>query len=284
MLLGEFELITVSDGTFRLDGGAMFGVVPKSIWDKINPADPRNRILLSLNCLLVRARPPYGGVGKNILIDTGIGARFDEKSNEIYEINRSPGLEENLKKVGTPPEKIDSVILTHLHFDHCGGNTKLDAKGNLIPTFSNAQYFIQRKEWEDAFNPNERTKGSYREDDLLALERAGQLKLIDGDFEVAPGVSTAVTGGHTRGHQIVLIESAKKRCIFWGDLIPTTGHINVPYIMSYDLFPLETIEQKKKWEEVAISEKCICHFEHDPDITFAYLERRGKRIVANPAY
>lgn len=276
MLLGEFELITVSDGTFRLDGGAMFGVVPKSIWDKINPADPRNRILLSLNCLLIRAS------GKNILIDTGMGSRFDEKSDEIYEVNRSPGLEENLKKVGTPPEKIDSVILAHLHFDHCGGNTKLDAKGNLVPSFPNAKYIIQKKEWEDALSPNERTKSSYREEDLLLLERAGQLKLIDGDFEVAPGIRAIVTGGHTRGHQIVLIESARKRCIFWGDLIPTTGHINVPYIMSYDLFPLETIAQKKKWEEIAVSEKCLCYFEHDPRVTFAYLERKGKRIIATP--
>jgi glyoxylase-like metal-dependent hydrolase (beta-lactamase superfamily II) len=276
MLLGEFELITVSDGTFRLDGGAMFGVVPKSIWDKINPADPRNRILLSLNCLLIRA------AGENILIDTGMGSRFDEKSDEIYEINRSPGLEENLKKVGTPPEKIDSVILTHLHFDHCGGNTKLDSKGNLIPSFPNAQYFIQRKEWEDALSPNERTKGSYREDDLLLLEKAGQLHLIDGDFEVTPGVRTVITGGHTRGHQIVIIESEEKRCIFWGDLIPTTGHITVPYIMSYDLFPLDTIAEKKKWEEIAVSEKCLCHFEHDPRVTFAYLSRIGRRIIATP--
>jgi glyoxylase-like metal-dependent hydrolase (beta-lactamase superfamily II) len=277
MLLGEYELITVSDGTFRLDGGAMFGVVPKSIWDKINPADPRNRILLSLNCLLVRA------AGKNILIDTGIGARCDQKSYKIYEINRSPGLEENLKKVSIPPEKIDSVILTHLHFDHCGGNTKLDARGNLVPSFPNAEYIVQRKEWEDAFNPNERTKGSYREDDLLALQKAGQLHLIDGDSEVAPGIHAVVTGGHTRGHQIVSIENAGKRCIFWGDLIPTTGHINVPYIMSYDLFPLDTIAQKKKWEEIAVSEKCICYFEHDPRITFAYLERKGKRVIATLA-
>jgi glyoxylase-like metal-dependent hydrolase (beta-lactamase superfamily II) len=279
MLLGEFELITVSDGTFRLDGGAMFGVVPKSIWDKINPADPRNRILLSLNCLLVCARRT---AGKNILIDTGIGSRFEEKSDEIYEINRSPGLEENLKKVGTPPEKIDFVILTHLHFDHCGGNTKLDSEGNLVPSFPNAEYVIQRKEWEDALSPNERTKGSYREDDLLALERAGQLKLIDGDYEVVPGISVIVTGGHTRGHQIVSIENAGKRCIFWGDLIPTTGHINVPFIMSYDLFPLETIAEKKKWEEVAVSEKCLCYFEHDPRVTFAYLVRKGKHIIASP--
>ncbi|MFH1423258.1 MAG: MBL fold metallo-hydrolase [Planctomycetota bacterium] len=277
MLFGKHELFTISDGTFKLDGGAMFGIVPKPLWNKLSPADSRNRITLALNCLLVRT-----GIGKNILIDTGLGTRYDEKSNDIYDINRNPGLEENLKFVGVKPEDIDFVILTHLHFDHCGGNVKLDSNGNLIPAFPNAKYIIQKKEWEDALNPNERTRGSYREDDLLPIEKAGQLQLIDGDCEVLPCIRTAVTGGHTRGHQVVIIESEGRHCIFWGDLIPTSGHINLPYVMSYDILPLDTIKEKKKWEDKVVSEAWLSHFEHDPKVTFAKLTCTGKRFSVTP--
>lgn len=270
------ELLAAEDGTFRLDGGAMFGIVPKSLWSKIDPADERNRILIALRPLLVRT-----GV-QNILIDTGLGTTGGgEKFDNLYDVNCGK-LVNSLEALGTPAEKIDTVILTHLHFDHSGGTTRADENGDLATTFPNARYVVQREEWEDAHNLTELTKGSYLPDNLDVIEAAGQLEFVAGDAEIVPGVRVALTGGHTRSHQVVIIESGGKTCIFWGDLIPMAAHVNMAYIMSYDLYPADTLQQKRVWLERAVDGGWVSYFEHDPRVAFARLVPAKRRLNVQP--
>jgi len=271
MRLGGFDISLLSDGTFWLDGGAMFGVVPKAIWDKLNPADEENRIELGLNCLLIQT------YDKNILIDTGLGDKFDEKFKERFKVNKAKELNISLKEVGLTPEDIDMVINTHLHFDHAGGNTRLEM-GNPTPSFPRAKYVIQRGEWEDAINPNERTRASYLKDNLIPIQETGLLELIDGDTELLPGVRTIVTGGHTPNHQIVLLESEGKKALYLGDLVPTTSHIKTPYVMGYDLYPLDTMREKKEVLSRALDEHWLLIFEHDPKIGMGYLSQEGDKL------
>jgi len=271
MRLGGFDISLLSDGTFWLDGGAMFGVVPKAIWDKLNPADEENRIELGLNCLLIQT------YDKNILIDTGLGDKFDEKFKERFKVNKAKELNISLKEVGLTPEDIDMVINTHLHFDHAGGNTRLEM-GNPTPSFPRAKYVIQRGEWEDAINPNERTRASYLKDNLIPIQETGLLELIDGDTELLPGVRTIVTGGHTPNHQIVLLESEGKKALYLGDLVPTTSHIKTPYVMGYDLYPLDTMMKKREILNRALEEHWLLIFEHDPKIGMAYLSEEEDKL------
>lgn len=277
MKFGEFNIVLLSDGTFSLDGGGMFGVVPKVLWNKLTPADDANRIKLGLNCLLIQTGD------KNILVDTGMGNKFDEKFKKMFNVNKTNDLISSLRDKGLKPEDIDIVINTHLHFDHCGGNTRFaeirnqnDEIRNVIPSFPNAEYIVQKREWEDAINPNERTRVSYLKENLIPIQEAGLLKLIDGDTEILPGIKTIVTGGHTAGHQSVLIESNSKRAFYLGDLIPTTAHIKVPYVMGYDLYPLDTIDKKREILGRALKEHWLLIFEHDPKIGMGYLEEEGK--------
>jgi glyoxylase-like metal-dependent hydrolase (beta-lactamase superfamily II) len=271
MKLGEFDLLSVKDGTFRLDGGAMFGIVPKSLWSKIDPADERNRILIALNPLLVCTG------SQNILIDTGLGDTRGKKFDDLYDMNCGKLLD-SLVALGTPADKIDTVILTHLHFDHSGGCTRRDETGSIFTAFPNARYIIQKQEWADAHSTNEVTKGSYIPEEIDVIEASSQLELVEGDCEIVPGVRVAVTGGHTKNHQIVLIESNGQTCAFWGDLIPMSAHVNMAYIMSYDLYPVDTLEQKRRWLDSALKSDWISYFEHDPRITFARLSP-GKRTI-----
>jgi glyoxylase-like metal-dependent hydrolase (beta-lactamase superfamily II) len=276
MKLGTFDLFPLTDGTFSLDGGAMFGVVPKPIWEKLCPADSRNRISLSLGVLLIQAG------GKNILIDSGIGNKGDAKFNDIYNVNRSPSLEAGLKNQGLTPEKINIVINTHLHFDHAGGNTKIDADGQLVPAFPNAQYYIQRKEWEFALTPNERTRGSYMLENYSLLEKTGQIVFLDGDQSITKGINVIETPGHTEHHQSILVSSEKKKACFLGDLIPTTAHLSPPYIMGYDLFPLTTLKTKKKLLQQAYEEKWLLFFQHDPNTRSGYLKEKNGKFILEP--
>ncbi|MBA7527495.1 putative quorum-quenching lactonase YtnP [subsurface metagenome] len=271
--LGQFELSIISDGRFWLDGGTMFGVVPKVMWNKLIPVDELNRVELSLNCLLIET--PEG----NVLIDTGINDKLKDRFKEIYKMDRDITFVESLNRMGFKPENIDFVINTHLHFDHCGGNT-IKKDGKLIPTFPNAKYIVQKQEWSDATDSNERTKASYLEENFMPVKESGQLMLVDGNYEVLPGIKVIMTNGHTKGHQSVLIESEGEKAIYFGDLIPTAFHIKIPYIAAYDLFPLAVVEKKKEILELAIKEKWLLIFEHDPKITFAYLiEKDGKAIL-----
>ncbi|MDC4203873.1 MAG: MBL fold metallo-hydrolase [Candidatus Manganitrophus sp.] len=271
MKLGTFEIQPLTDGTFRLDGGAMFGVVPKVLWEKHHPADDRNRIHLELGVLLIRAH------GMNIVVDTGIGNKGDEKFNEIYAVNRTPSIEASLAKHGLAPTDIALVINTHFHFDHAGGNTRRDDHGHIHPTFPRATYFIQKGEWEFANTPNERTRGSYLLENYEVLPKEGRLDLLEGNSEILKGVSVVRTPGHTEHHQSILVESNGEKALFIGDLIPTAAHLPLPYIMGYDLFPLTTMETKRELLAQAHEEHWLLIFQHDPKIRMGYLKKKEGR-------
>ena len=273
--IGEFELTIVSDGMFWLDGGAMFGVVPKVIWNRTNPSDDFNRIELSLNCLLIRSPD------KLILVDTGVGAKLKDRFKDIYRVEREYGLIRALDTNGVNPEDIDKVINTHLHFDHCGGNT-MKRHDTVVPTFPNAQYIIQKQEWDDATHPNERTKASYLKENFLPLQVNDQLLLVSGDEDIIEGIKVINTNGHTKGHQSVLIESQGEKAMFLGDFIPTTSHLKIPYIMGYDLYPLDLIKRKKNILQTALDEHWLLIFEHDPKNPFAYAVLKDGEIIPEP--
>jgi len=260
---------------FRLDGGAMFGIVPKVLWQRTNPSDDRNRIRMTSNCLLVTD-------GKvKIIFETGLGSQEDRKFVNIYAVT-GESMDHMLKAKGVAAEEIDYVILSHLHFDHCGGAVRTGSKGDLVPTFPNAVYFIQKRELEAALNPNERTKGSYLKHTIEPLLKAGQVREIEGDSEIYPGISVFIAEGHTEGMQCSLIGNPHEKLFFSADLFPLKEHVNLPTIMSYDLFPLTTLQTKKKILPKALQEKWCMVFTHDPDTPFGFLEEKEKKIGIRP--
>ncbi len=270
----DFKLFVLSDGFFHLDGGAMFGVVPKVLWEKLNPPDEFNRIRLGLNCLLIKT------AAENILVDTGIGTIYNEKFASMFGIEKPTNLLQGLAAFDLKPEDITKVILTHLHFDHAGGNCWKDESGQIHPTFSNATYFVQRGELEYAKNPDPRSKGSYFPHNWQPLEASGQLEIIAGDCEIVPGVSVQVTGGHTRDHQIIKVQSEGRTACFLADLVPTDSHLKTAYVMGYDLYPKTTMEVKEKVLQQALHENWLLIFEHAPKVRAGYLkEADGKLVV-----
>jgi len=275
VILGELELISLTDGTFRLDGGAMFGVVPKPLWERRMPADARNRIFLGMRPLLVRG-------DRTMLIDAGIGSKMDAKSVEIYDIDRSHNLIDSLAAVGVSPRDIDIVLATHLHFDHAGGFTTRDESGRLVPTFPRARYVVRTGEWDDAAHPHERNRASYIEENFKPLADFGVLDLVAGNDTIMPGVRVVRTGGHTMHHQIVVIESAGETAIFAADLMPTTAHVDAPWIMGYDLYPMETLRFKRTFIREAISHEYLIFFEHDPMIAAGFIRESDGRKRVEP--
>jgi glyoxylase-like metal-dependent hydrolase (beta-lactamase superfamily II) len=257
--IGKIEMSLLSDGAFRLDGGAMFGIVPKTLWAKRAPADRKNRITLGASPLLVRAG------GRNILVDTGLGDKYTQKDRTLFAIERPPSLAEQLAQTGLSHKDIDAVVLTHLHFDHCGGNTAAMPERGIVPSFPNAKYYVQKQEWEDANTPSDRARASYRGENFVPLMDAGLLELLEGNRSLFDGVEVVVTGGHTRGHQCVLLRSGGKTAVYWADLVPTTAHINLSYIMAYDVLPLDTLSMKRKLLAEAANGGWLAFFEHEPD-------------------
>jgi len=271
--LGDIDIVTVSDGFFYLDGGAMFGVVPKTFWEKKAPPDDRNRIRMAMRCVLLRGP-------RTMLIDAGAGDKMTAKQADIYRFERDYNLQHSLKAAGTSPDAIEIVLATHLHFDHAGGFTQRGADGMVHPRFPRAQYVVRRGEFEDAMNANERTKGSYFPENYKPLADHHVLQLVDDDATIMPGVRVRRTGGHTMHHQMVFIESAGKTAVFVADLLPTAAHLPEVWIMGYDLFPLETLNFKRAFLREAIEREYLIVFEHDPDIAAGYIrERDGKRYV-----
>jgi methylmalonyl-CoA epimerase len=271
--LGELEIVLLSDGFFYLDGGAMFGVVPKPMWETKAPPDERNRIRMAMRPALVR------GV-RTMLIDAGCGDKMTAKQADIFRFERERHLQHSLAAAGTSADAIHIVLASHLHFDHAGGFTARGADGMVRPRFSQAQYVIRRGEWEDAMHPNERTKGSYFLENYKPLADHNVLQLVDEDATIMPGVRVRRTGGHTMHHQIVLIESEGKTAVFAADLLPTAAHLPEVWIMGYDLHPLDTLNFKRAFLREAVEREYLILFEHDPDIAAGYIrERDGKRYV-----
>jgi methylmalonyl-CoA epimerase len=271
--LGKLELISLSDGFFRLDGGAMFGVVPKPLWEQHAPADPRNRIRLGLRPLIVRGT-------RTMIIDAGIGDKLTPKHVDIYGVERARHLDHALAEAGVSVDDIEIVLASHLHFDHAGGFTERDERGALRPRFPKAQYIVRRGEWEDAIAPTDRNRASYLAENFKPLADAGVLQLVDDDVTIMPGVRVRRTGGHTKHHQMVLIESEGRTAVFAADFVPTTAHIPDPWVMGYDLYPMDTFTGKQVFIPEAIAREYLMFFEHDPAIAAGYIrEKDGKRGV-----
>jgi glyoxylase-like metal-dependent hydrolase (beta-lactamase superfamily II) len=272
--LGDFELTAFSDGTYFLDGGAFFGIIPKVLWQKKVQADAMNRVVTGLNSVLVRT-------GKQtVLIETGIGNKLGEKMQRIYEPQAK--LLDNLQAGGVSPEEIDVVINSHLHFDHCGWNTmRRDSK--IVPTFPNATYYAQRGEWEAAREQRERDAISYIGENYDPLIESGQMRLLEGDAEIVPGISVRIYSGHTRWMQAIMLESHGHKACYISDLVPTTAHLDLTWGMAFDLYPLETIENKRRFYAEAIPGKWLVMFTHDVNTPWGYVEGlQGKRYAVRP--
>jgi glyoxylase-like metal-dependent hydrolase (beta-lactamase superfamily II) len=266
MKLGQFEIRAIDTGRFRLDGGAMFGVVPKVLWSKTNPADESNRIAMAMRALYVE------GGGRRLVVDSGSGTSFGEKMTRIYQIE-THGLRAALERANVDPDSITDAVATHLHFDHAGGFSYRAADGGIAISLPRANHYIQRRQWETALNPTEKDRASFFPEYLLPIEKAGLLRLADGVVEIFPGVTLIPTDGHTFGHQVVLVSTAAGSLLYCGDLIPLASHVNLPYIMAYDHFPLKTLEEKRQMLGRAADEGWILFFEHDPEIAAARVER-----------
>jgi glyoxylase-like metal-dependent hydrolase (beta-lactamase superfamily II) len=272
--LGTFRLHALEAGLQRLDGGAMFGVVPRTLWEKRIPPDARNRIPLALRCLLIETPDAL------VLVDTGVGNKEDDKFHDIYGIENTGNptrLEDAIRAAGHRPEDIHVVISTHLHFDHAGGNTVRDPEGRIRPTFPQARYVVQRREYEFAALPNERVRASYMAHNYAPIADAGLWDFIEGEAEVVPGVRALPTPGHTPHHQSVLVQSEGRTACFLADLVPTSAHLPLPWIMGYDLEPLVTLDTKRAILDRAQDEQWLLIFEHDPAVPWGHLKPGEKR-------
>ena len=271
--LGSLELISLCDGFFHVDGGSMFGTVPKPLWEKNAPPDARNRITVAMRPLVVRG-------ARTMIIDAGMGDKENETFNDIDGVERARNLDHTLAEAGLTPEDIDIVLATHLHVDHAGGFTRRDAAGRVHPRFPRAQYVVRRGEWEDATHPHDRSRASYLPDDYVPLADAGVLQLVDDDRTIMPGVRVRRTGGHTMHHQIVIIESGRQAAAFVADLMPTPAHVSDAWIMGSDLYPMDTFAAKQTFVREAIEREMLVFFEHDPAMAAGYIkEHTGKRSI-----
>jgi glyoxylase-like metal-dependent hydrolase (beta-lactamase superfamily II) len=273
LTLGNFELSIFSDGTYPLDGGAFFGVVPKVMWSRKVTADERNYVQAGLNSLLIRT-------GKQtVLVETGMGNKLSDRMIKFY--GQPAKLLANLSTAGVTPDDIDIVINTHLHFDHCGWNTVSGKDGKIVPTFPRAKYYAPEGEWQYARRPSERDAISYIPENYDPLVESGQMTLLKGGEEIVPGISVKTFPGHTAHMQAVIVESRGRTACYTSDLIPTTAHIDLTWGMSFDFYPLQTIESKKRYYAKAIPERWLTVFTHDPKVPWAYVENdeAGKMVA-----
>lgn len=279
MKIGSYTLAPIETGTFALDGGAMFGVVPKILWSRTNPADEANRIDMALRVLLLQ------GDGKTILIDTGMGDKYDNRTKSIYKLDHSKfTLLSSLAKRGLKPEDITHIIQTHLHFDHCGGLVTQAEDSSLRPTFPNAKVYVQKENLNWARNPTEKDRASYLKNDWEPIVAEGLLEEIDGPGEIMPGIELMIFNGHTRAQQLPHIhDDAGNHVFFSADLFPTRAHVPLPYIMGYDNFPLTTLEEKRALVPRAYEENWLLFFEHDPANALVRVESTPKGFKAGEA-
>jgi glyoxylase-like metal-dependent hydrolase (beta-lactamase superfamily II) len=275
MNIGDFRLEIISDTEIRLDGGAMFGVVPRVMWEKVCPPDSLNRVPLAAHCLYVEAG------GEKILFETGTGEKLSEKLLQIYGTKREKSFAESLyETTGVSADEISIVVNTHLHFDHCGGNTKFNAAGDTIPAFPNARYFIPENELKHAENPTDRDRATYNKDNWEILRETGQMETKPPIYEVVKGITMTEMRGHNAAMQTVRIESGGEILYSFSDLIPMTTHLPLPWIMSYDLYPLETLANKKKFLPLAVQEKWLCWFYHDVEMPLCRLTEVDGKLKA----
>jgi glyoxylase-like metal-dependent hydrolase (beta-lactamase superfamily II) len=257
---GDYRVEVIPTQSFGLDGGAMFGVVPRVLWSRVSPPDEQNRIRLNTNCLYIETSR------ERILVETGCGDKFTDKLRAIYNVARTPTLPEQLQSIaGVSPEQITIVVNTHLHFDHAGGNTRYDTAGKLVPTFPNARYFVSRGDYEHGENPTERDRASYFPENWRPLAETGQLELKEAGYEVAEGLTMETVTGHNRTMQCMRLDRDGQVLYNFADLVPTRHHIQPAWLMGYDLYPLETLENKKRLLPQAAREDWMCLFIHDPD-------------------
>lgn len=277
MQIGDYRVEIIPDTEFRLDGGAMFGVVPRNLWSQVCPPDDQNRIRMNMNCVFIDT-----GTEK-VLIETGIGDKWSAKETAIYGIERERLLTETVqRKTGLTSDDITIVVNTHLHFDHAGGNTRLDQNGDIVPTFRNARYFVSRAELEHAGRPSERDRASYLPQNWAPLRESGQLEAKDDDYEVVPGLRMETHPGHNRSMQCWRLQRDNKTVFGFADLVPMRAHVRFPWIMGYDLYPVETLEAKKRLLPQAARENWLCLFYHDPDAPLCRLVMEDSKVKAIP--
>lgn len=277
MQLGDYRVEIVPDTEFHLDGGAMFGVVPRTLWSRSCPPDEQNRVRLNMNCLFIEAGR------ERIIVETGIGDKWSEKQAAMYGITRQRSLGDSIEAITNySPAEITIVVNTHLHFDHAGGNTTLNAAGDIVPTFPNARYFVSAGEYEHAESPHERDRASYLSENWRPLRANGQLELKDADYEVVPGLRMETVAGHSRTMQCARLERGGQTLFSFADLVPMRAHVPFAWIMGYDLYPVETLEAKKRLLPQAARENWLCLFYHDPDEPLGRVVEVEGKLTATP--
>ncbi|MEO1022681.1 MAG: MBL fold metallo-hydrolase [Bacteroidota bacterium] len=277
--LGSFELYAIETGDFKLDGGAMFGVVPKTLWSKHIPVDELNRITMTMRCLLIKSNQ----TNKLYLIDNGLGTKFNQKMTDIYEIDTSVReMFRSFEEHGFTPADVTDVIFTHLHFDHCGGSTFVNDQGDLELTFPNAQYHVHSAQWETAFAPNAREKASFFKENLEPIKQSNRVQLIEDNHEFEEGLSGLTVNGHTKGQFLPKIEGDGTTLVFAADLIPTHVHVPLPWVMGYDMYPTETLLEKERFLREASTNNWYLFLEHDAFEELITVKKEENRFkVAN---
>ena len=277
MQFGDYRVEVIPDTEFRLDGGAMFGVVPRNLWSRVAPPDDQNRIRMNMNCVFIETG------SERILIETGIGEKWSAKHAEMYGITRERSFADSLRAIsGYGPEAITIVINTHLHFDHAGGNTILNDAGEAVPAFPKARYFLSQGEYEHAELPSERDRASYFPENWRPAYNNGQVELKPADYEVVPGLRLETHPGHNRSMQCWRLEREGRTLFGFADLVPMRAHVSFPWIMGYDLYPVETLESKKKLLPQAVREGWTCLFYHEPDRPLCKVIEENGKLLAIP--
>lgn len=278
---GNFELFTIETGDFRLDGGAMFGVVPKTLWSRGLDADELNRIPMTMRCLLIRSK----ATGKVYLIDNGAGNKFNEKMTKIYDMDYSNGeLLRSLKTHGFSPEDVTDIIFTHLHFDHCGGTTDRDAEGNIYHVFPKATYHVHEDHWNSAMNPNVRESASFLPENIGPIRDSGRLHLVADGHLYEEGLSAMTVTGHTDGQQLPVLSDGSRKIVFAADLIPTHHHVPLAWVMGYDMRPAETLTEKEAFLTTAAEENWYLYLEHDQHEEMIQIDQNGHKFAVRNTY